>query len=96
MGYSACQANLPLRREPIPMRLILILYTLAASLRSTMTKLFTVGVSLVAALKLQILSMFLDAGGTGFGTMAAVSWAKRRLLVRRDRLRLDRIERKCL
>ena len=45
----------------------------------------------VEAVKYQILVMFLIAGGTGFGTVVAVSFAARRLFDERQRLRLDRL-----
>jgi putative ABC transport system permease protein len=43
------------------------------------------------AVKYQILIMFLIAGGTGFGTLAAVWLGSRRLFDERHRLRLDRL-----
>lgn len=43
------------------------------------------------AVKYQILIMFTIAVGTGFGTLAAVSAASRRLFDQRERLRVDRL-----
>ncbi len=43
------------------------------------------------AVKYQILIMFLIACGAGFGSMAAISLAARRLFDKRERLRLDRL-----
>jgi putative ABC transport system permease protein len=46
----------------------------------------------VEAVKYQILIMFLIAGGTGLGVVAALWWlTSRRLFDERHRLRLDRL-----
>lgn len=45
----------------------------------------------VEAVKYQILIMFLIAGGTGLGTLAALWLGSRRLFDTRQRLRLDRL-----
>ena len=44
------------------------------------------------AVKYQILIMFMISSGTGFGTLAAVWVATRRLFDERERLRLERIK----
>ena len=49
------------------------------------------GVDPVEAVKYQILIMFLIAGGTGLGVLAAVLGGVRRLTDGRHRLRLDRL-----
>ena len=49
------------------------------------------GVPPVEAVKYQILVMFLIAGGTGFGAVAAVLGGVYRLTDTRHRLRLDRL-----
>jgi putative ABC transport system permease protein len=46
----------------------------------------------VEAVKYQILIMFLIAGGTGLGVMAALWLTARRLFDERHRLRLDRLK----
>jgi putative ABC transport system permease protein len=61
------------------------------SLPGMMTGQILAGTPPVEAVKYQILVMFLIAGGTGFGTMVAVSLAARRLFDERQRLRLDRL-----
>lgn len=43
------------------------------------------------AVKYQIMIMFMIAGGTGFGSMAAILLGSRRLFDRRQRLRLERL-----
>ena len=49
------------------------------------------GVEPIDAVKYQLMIMFLIAGGTGLGTLAAVIAGGRLLTDRRHRLRLDRI-----
>ncbi len=62
------------------------------SLPGTMTGQILAGAPPLEAVKYQILIMFLIAGGTGFGTMFAVSMGSRRLFDERQRLRLDRLK----
>lgn len=50
------------------------------------------GVEPVEAVKYQLLIMFLIAGGTGLGAVAAVLGAALRLTDGRHRVRLDRLE----
>ena len=61
------------------------------SLSGMMTGQILAGTSPTDAVGYQILIMFLIAGGTGFGTIVAVSIAARRLFDERQRLRLDRL-----
>ena len=62
------------------------------SLPGMMTGQILAGNPPMEAVKYQILIMFLIAGGTGFGTMAAVWLGARRLFDERQRLRLDRLK----
>jgi putative ABC transport system permease protein len=61
------------------------------SLPGMMTGQILAGSPPLEAVKYQILIMFLIAGGTGFGTLAAVWLGARRLFDARHRLRLDRV-----
>jgi putative ABC transport system permease protein len=61
------------------------------SLPGMMTGQILGGVAPAEAVKYQILIMFLIAGGTGIGAVAAVMGAAYRLTDRRHRLRLDRL-----
>jgi hypothetical protein len=63
------------------------------SLPGMMTGQILSGVPPVEAVQYQILVMFLIAGGTGFGAVAAVLGGVHRLTDARHRLRLDRLER---
>jgi putative ABC transport system permease protein len=83
------------RREAIRVGMIPIINAMAAagivSLPGMMTGQILAGTPPVEAVKYQILVMFLIAGGTGFGTLVAVSFAARRLFDDRHRLRLERL-----
>ena len=83
------------RREAIRVGMIPIINAMAAagivSLPGMMTGQILAGTPPVEAVKYQILVMFLIAGGTGFGTVVAVSLGARRLFDERQRLRLDRL-----
>jgi len=61
------------------------------SLPGMMTGQILAGVDPTEAVKYQILIMFLIAGSTALGTLAAVVFAARRLTDSRHRLRLDRL-----
>ena len=61
------------------------------SLPGMMTGQILAGTPPLEAVKYQILIMFMIAGGTGFGTVAAVSVAARRLFDERGRLCLERV-----
>ncbi len=61
------------------------------SLPGMMTGQILAGVEPIDAVKYQLLIMFLIAGGTGLGTLAAVMGGARLLTDHRHRLRLDRI-----
>jgi putative ABC transport system permease protein len=64
------------------------------SLPGMMTGQILAGNPPVEAVKYQILIMFLIAGGTGLGTLAALWLGSRRLFDARQRLRLDRLHTK--
>lgn len=95
LGQSGSCAIADCRREAIRVGLIPIINSMAAagivSLPGMMTGQIMAGTPPVEAVNYQILVMFLIAGGTGFGTMVAVSFAARRLFDERQRLRLDRL-----
>jgi putative ABC transport system permease protein len=95
LGHDWNRAISDSRREAIRVGMIPIINAMAAagivSLPGMMTGQILAGTPPVEAVKYQILVMFLIAGGTGFGTMVAVSLAARRLFDARHRLRLDRL-----
>jgi putative ABC transport system permease protein len=95
MGYSAQAAIAPLRRECIRSALIPIINSMSVaglvSLPGMMTGQILAGNPPVEAVKYQILIMFLIAGGTGLGTVAALWLGSKRLFDARHRLRLDRL-----
>ena len=83
------------RREAIRVGMIPIINAMAAagivSLPGMMTGQILAGAPPVEAVKYQILVMFMIAAGTGFGTVAAITFGSRRLFDERHRLRLDRL-----
>lgn len=83
------------RRDAMRSGMIPIVNAMAAagivSLPGMMTGQILAGVSPVLAVKYQILMMLTITVGTGFGTLAAVAVASRRLFDGRERLRLDRL-----
>ncbi len=95
-GEPWSQAIETLRRESIRGGLIPIINSMAAaglvSLPGMMTGQILGGNPPMEAVKYQILIMFLIAGGTGLGTVAAVWLGSRRLFDVRQRLRLDRLK----
>ncbi|MBK8117749.1 MAG: iron export ABC transporter permease subunit FetB [Candidatus Accumulibacter sp.] len=95
LGQNWKQAISDCRREAIRVGMIPIINAMSAagviSLPGMMTGQILAGTPPVEAVKYQILVMFLIAGGTGFGTVVAVSLAARRLFDERQRLRLDRL-----
>ncbi|MFQ5644233.1 MAG: iron export ABC transporter permease subunit FetB [Thiogranum sp.] len=97
LGHSAQDAMSDIRRQVFRSGLIPIINAMAAagivSLPGMMTGQILAGAEPVEAVKYQILIMFLITGGAGFGTMAAVHLAVRRLFDERQRLRLDRLKR---
>jgi putative ABC transport system permease protein len=95
MGEKWSQAIENIRRQSVRSGLIPIINSMAAaglvSLPGMMTGQILGGNPPMVAVKYQILIMFLIAGGTGLGTMAAVWLGSRRLFDERQRLRLDRL-----
>lgn len=85
-----------IRRESIRSGMIPIINSMSVaglvSLPGMMTGQILGGSPPLEAVKYQILIMFLISAGTGFGTMAAVWLASRRLFDERQRLRLDRLK----
>ena len=83
------------RRDAMRSGLIPIINGMAAagivSLPGMMTGQILAGAAPTLAVKYQILMMFTIAVGTGFGTLAAVMAASRRLFDERGRLRVDRL-----
>ena len=94
LGQTWSQAIEAIRRESVRSGLIPIINAMMAaglvSLPGMMTGQILAGNPPMEAVKYQILIMFLIAGGTGLGTMAAVWLASRHLFDERQRLRLDR------
>jgi len=96
LGQTKDEAIADIRRESIRTGLIPIINAMAAaglvSLPGMMTGQILAGNLPADAAKYQILIMFLIAGGTGFGTLAAVWMTSHRLFDDRHRLRLDRLQ----
>lgn len=97
LGQNRLEAIVDLRRDSVRTGMIPIINSMAAaglvSLPGMMTGQILAGAPPVEAVKYQILIMFLIAGGTGLGVMAALYLTARRLFDDRHRLRLDRLAR---
>ena len=95
LGGTRYQALLPIIRDALRSGFMPTINGMAAiglvSLPGMMTGQILAGVDPVGAVKYQLLIMFLIAGGTGLGTLAAVLGGGRLLTDHRHRLRLDRI-----
>lgn len=95
LGGTRYQALLPVIRDALRSGFMPTINSMAAvglvSLPGMMTGQILAGVEPVDAVKYQLLIMFLIAGGTGLGTLAAVIGGGRLLTDSRHRLRLDRI-----
>ena len=95
LGGTRYQAVLPVVRDALRSGFTPIMNSMAAiglvSLPGMMTGQILAGVEPVDAAKYQLLIMFLIAGGTGLGTLAAVLGGAHLLTDQRHRLRLDRI-----
>ena len=93
LGLTRHEAFLEVRRQRIRAGMIPIINAMSTAglvnLPGMMTGQIIAGSPPVEAVKYQILIMFLIATGTGFGIIAAVSLASRRLFDERHRLRLD-------
>ncbi len=98
MGFNAEQAIQPLRDDAVRTGMVPILNAMAAagviSLPGMMTGQILAGAAPIEAVKYQILILFLIAGGTGLGVMAAISLSARRFFDSRERLRVERISSK--
>jgi UDP-glucose/iron transport system permease protein len=96
LGGTRYQALLPIIRDALRSGFMPTINGMAAvglvSLPGMMTGQILAGVEPIDAVKYQLLIMFLIAGGTGLGTLAAVIGGGRLLTDRRHRLRLDRID----
>jgi putative ABC transport system permease protein len=95
LGQEWTTAIAGIRRTSMRTGMIPIINAMAAagivSLPGMMTGQILAGAPPLEAVKYQILIMFMITGGTGFGTLLAVSAAARRLFDERQRLRLDRL-----
>ena len=95
LGATRSQALLPVTRQAMRSALMPIINAMAASglvaLPGMMTGQILAGVEPVQAVKYQLLIMFLIAGGTALGALAAVQAGVFRLTDGRHRLRLDRL-----
>ena len=95
LGHEWHEAIAGIRRTSTRNGMIPIINAMAAagivSLPGMMTGQILAGAPPAEAVKYQILIMFLIAAGSGFGTVAAVWLASRRLFDERGRLRLDRL-----
>ena len=84
-----------IRRNSMRTGMIPIINAMAAaglvSLPGMMTGQILAGSPAMVAVKYQILIMFLISAGTGFGILAALKLASRRLFDDRHRLRLDNL-----
>jgi putative ABC transport system permease protein len=95
LGATRWDATAPVTREALRSALMPTINSMSAtglvSLPGMMTGQILGGVPPVEAVKYQLLVMFLIAGGTGLGAVAAVLGGVFRLTDGRHRLRLDRI-----
>ncbi len=98
LGQRASTAIRPLKEDAIRTGMIPILNAMAAagiiSLPGMMTGQILAGAAPIEAVKYQILILFLIAGGTALGVMAAISITARRLFDERERLMVERISKK--
>jgi putative ABC transport system permease protein len=95
LGATRQEALLPVTRAALRSALMPIVNGMTAagvvSLPGMMTGQILAGAAPVEAVKYQLLIMFLIAGGTGLGAVAAVMTTAWRLTDQRHRLRLDRL-----
>lgn len=95
LGATRFEALRPLARDALRSALMPTINAMAAigivSLPGMMTGQILSGVDPIEATKYQLLVMFLIAGGTGLGAVAAVLGAVFRVSDERHRLRLDRL-----
>ncbi|MBT4220070.1 MAG: iron export ABC transporter permease subunit FetB [Rhodospirillaceae bacterium] len=95
LGHDRASAFRPLVRNAVRAGLMNIINAMSVagvvSIPGMMTGQILAGVDPTEAVKYQILIMFLIAGSTALGTLAAVVFATRRLSDNRHRLRLDHL-----
>ena len=95
LGATRWEAALPVARGALRRALMPIINSMAATglvaLPGMMTGQILAGAEPILAVKYQMLIMFLIAGGTGMGSVAAVLGGVYRLTDSRHRLRLDRL-----
>ena len=95
LGKTRQEATLPIVRSALRSAMLPVINMMAATgvvaLPGMMTGQIVSGVAPMEAVKYQILIMFLIAGGTGFGSVAAIIGGTYRLTDHRHRLRLDRL-----
>jgi len=96
LGQPWSEAIREIRRESIRSALMPIVNSMSivglVSLPGLMTGQILAGAVPAQAVKYQITLTFLICGGTGFGSMAAITIGSRRLFDHRHRLRLDRLK----
>ncbi len=96
LGQAPQQAIGDIRRESIRSGMIPIINAMAVagivSLPGMMTGQILAGANPMDAVSYQILIMFMVTTGTGVGTIFAVAMASRHLFDKRERLRLDRLQ----
>ncbi len=95
LGQQWQEAIGDIRRNSMRTGMIPMINAMAAaglvSIPGMMTGQILAGTPPIEAVKYQILIMFMITAGTGFGTMAAVWLASRRLFDERQRLRIERL-----
>jgi putative ABC transport system permease protein len=95
LGHGRAEALRDLAREAVRSGLTHIINAMSAAgivfIPGMMTGQILAGAAPADAVKYQILIMFLIAGGTGLGVLAAVIGGARRITDPRHRLRLDRL-----
>ncbi|MBW2368430.1 MAG: iron export ABC transporter permease subunit FetB [Deltaproteobacteria bacterium] len=95
LGQDRKMVLADIRQNSMRTGMIPIINAMAAaglvSLPGMMTGQILAGSSVLEAVKYQILIMFLISSGTGFGILAALQLASRRLFDNRHRLRLDNL-----
>lgn len=95
LGANRREATTPVMRTALRSALMPVVNSMAAtglvSLPGMMTGQILAGIQPVEAVKYQLLVMFLIAGATGLGAVAAVLSGGYRLTDNRHRLRLDRL-----
>jgi putative ABC transport system permease protein len=95
LGQTAAEAVTELRRESVRTAMTPIINSLAVcgvvSLPGMMTGQILSGSDPLAAVRYQMMIMYLIASGAGFGSLLTIQLASRRLFDGRERLRLDRL-----